>query len=49
MNNLIVVNPGGRDKIYQSLGEELTAIEPPLWTRLVAGYLIDREVSCADY
>lgn len=41
---VVVVNPGGRDKIYQSLGEELTAIEPPLWTRLVAGYLIDREV-----
>ncbi|GEK09526.1 B12-binding domain-containing radical SAM protein [Pseudoalteromonas peptidolytica] len=44
MNDLVVVNPGGRDIIYQSLGNELTAIEPPLWTRLISGYLIDRQV-----
>lgn len=43
-NNVIVVNPGGRDAIYQSLGIELTAIEPPLWTRLISGYLLDRHV-----
>lgn len=42
--NIVVVNPGGRDKIYQSLGNELTAIEPPLWVRLISGYLLDREV-----
>lgn len=41
---VIVVNPGGRDRIYQSLGNELTAIEPPLWARLISGYLIDRDV-----
>ncbi|TDO96251.1 B12-binding domain-containing radical SAM protein [Marinomonas balearica] len=43
-NRVLVVNPGGREKIYQSLGNNLTAIEPPLWTRLIAGYLLDREV-----
>jgi len=41
-NQIVVVNPGGRDVIYQSLGQTLTAIEPPLWTRLIAGYLIDK-------
>jgi len=40
--NLLLVNPGGRDRIYQSLGGELTAVEPPLWARLIAGYIADR-------
>jgi anaerobic magnesium-protoporphyrin IX monomethyl ester cyclase len=40
--DLLLVNPGGRDKIYQLLGEELTAVEPPLWCRLIAGYVRDR-------
>src|SRR5579863_3234700 len=40
--DLVLINPGGRARIYQSLGEELTAIEPPLWVRLMAGYARDR-------
>lgn len=36
--DLLLVNPGGRDKIYQDLGQELTAIEPPLWCGLIATY-----------
>ena len=40
--DLLLVNPGGREKIYQSLGGELTAVEPPLWARLVGGYIRDR-------
>jgi radical SAM superfamily enzyme YgiQ (UPF0313 family) len=43
--DLLVVNPGGRDRIYQSLGGDFTAIEPPLWARLVAGYIADRGFS----
>ncbi|WP_076410858.1 B12-binding domain-containing radical SAM protein [Shewanella sp. UCD-KL12] len=39
----LVVSPGGREAIYQSLGSELTAVEPPLWARLITGYLLDRE------
>lgn len=39
----IVVNPGGRERIYQDLGKELTAIEPPMWARLITGYLLDRQ------
>lgn len=39
----LIVTPGGRENIYQDLGIELTAIEPPLWARLIAGYLIDRD------
>ncbi len=40
--DLLLINPGGRDLIYQSLGEEFSAIEPPLWCRLIAGYVLDR-------
>jgi len=41
--DLVLVNPGGRERIYQQLGNELTAIEPPLWCRLIGGYVRDRE------
>src|ERR1700674_3667577 len=40
--DLLLINPNGRDHIYQKLGEELTAVEPPLWCRLIAGYVRDR-------
>lgn len=39
----LIVNPGGRERIYQDLGKELTAIEPPMWARLITGYLLDRQ------
>jgi anaerobic magnesium-protoporphyrin IX monomethyl ester cyclase len=40
--DLVLVNPGGREKIYQGLGGALTAVEPPLWCRLIGGYARDR-------
>ena len=40
--DLLLINPGGRETIYQGLGESLTAVEPPLWCRLIAGYCIDK-------
>ncbi len=43
--DLLLINPGGREKIYQQLGGGLTAIEPPLWCRLIAGYVLDRGFS----
>ena len=45
MTDLILINPGGRQTIYQDLGDEFTAIEPPLWCRLIAGYCSDRQHS----
>jgi len=41
--DIVLVNPGGRERIYQQLGGELTAIEPPLWCRLIAGHALDRD------
>lgn len=43
--HLLLINPGGRDLIYQDLGGDLTAVEPPLWCRLIAGYVLDRGYS----
>lgn len=43
--DILVINPGGREKVYQQLGNDLTAIEPPLWSRLIAGYVRDRGYS----
>jgi radical SAM superfamily enzyme YgiQ (UPF0313 family) len=40
--DLLLINPGGREHIYQSLGNELSAVEPPLWCRLIGGYARDR-------
>lgn len=43
--DLLLINPGGRDRIYQGLGVDLTAVEPPLWCRLIAGHILDRGYS----
>lgn len=40
--DLLLINPGGQKKVYQELGQTLTAVEPPLWCRLSAGFSIDR-------
>jgi anaerobic magnesium-protoporphyrin IX monomethyl ester cyclase len=45
--DLLLINPGGREKIYQALGNDLTAVEPPLWCRLIGGYVRDRDYRIA--
>ena len=39
--DVLLINPGGRLNIYQSLASEFTAIEPPIWVGLMASYLRD--------
>jgi radical SAM superfamily enzyme YgiQ (UPF0313 family) len=39
--DLLLINPGERATVYQSLGNDLTAIEPPLWCRLIGGHVRD--------
>src|SRR2546422_2249954 len=43
--DLMLINPGGREVIYQDLGSDVTAVESPLWCRLIAGYIADRGYS----
>ncbi|MBI2495634.1 MAG: cobalamin B12-binding domain-containing protein [Candidatus Omnitrophica bacterium] len=35
----VLINPGGRSRIYQALGLALTAIEPPVWAGLMATFV----------
>ena len=51
MLDLLVVNPAaahglvGGHPIYGDLGNDLIAVEPPLFCRLIAGYVRDRGYS----
>lgn len=40
--DLLLVNPASREYVYQSLGKELSAIEPPIWAGLMATYVRNR-------
>lgn len=37
--DLLLINPGSRFMVYQSLGSELAAIEPPVWAGLIATFV----------
>ena len=37
--DLLLVNPEGRRRAYQSLSHTLAAIEPPIWTGLIATFI----------
>jgi radical SAM superfamily enzyme YgiQ (UPF0313 family) len=37
--DLVLVNPASRKKVYQSLANELTAVEPPVWAGLMATFV----------
>jgi anaerobic magnesium-protoporphyrin IX monomethyl ester cyclase len=42
MIDILLIHPGATHGIYGALGDKLTSVEPPLWPRLIAGYLLDR-------
>ncbi|MGE5217840.1 MAG: cobalamin-dependent protein, partial [Chloroflexota bacterium] len=37
--DLLMVHPGSRRQIYQSLGNTLAAVEPPVWAGLMATFI----------
>lgn len=43
--DLLIIHPGAAHGIYGELGDDLVAIEPPLWARLIAGYVRDQGYS----
>ena len=43
--DLLVVHPGAARNIYGPLAEDFVAVEPPLWSRLIAGYAMDQDFS----
>lgn len=42
MTDVVLINPGASRTIYQNLSDDLSAIEPPTWVRMIAGWLIDK-------
>lgn len=45
MPDLVLINPAASHGIYGPLGDDLVAVEPPLWCRLIAGYIRDKGFS----
>jgi anaerobic magnesium-protoporphyrin IX monomethyl ester cyclase len=43
--DLLFINPSSRVRVYQALGSELAAIEPPVWIGLIATFMKDRGCS----
>jgi anaerobic magnesium-protoporphyrin IX monomethyl ester cyclase len=44
MNPILLINPSDRKSIYQGLADEFSAIEPPLWCRLIGSYLNGKNI-----
>jgi radical SAM superfamily enzyme YgiQ (UPF0313 family) len=47
--DVLFINPGDRTQIYQELGDEFSAIEPPVFAGLFASYLRYKGASVAIY
>ncbi|MBU0672165.1 MAG: B12-binding domain-containing radical SAM protein [Candidatus Margulisbacteria bacterium] len=45
--DVVLINPGDRKKIYQSLGDDHSSIEPPYWVAVLAAYLRQNGISVA--
>ena len=43
--DLLLIHPGSRRQIYQSLSENLAAVEPPVWAGLIATFIRNRGFS----
>ncbi|MHB1665450.1 MAG: B12-binding domain-containing radical SAM protein, partial [bacterium] len=39
MIDIVLINPGDRKQVYQDLGKDYSAIEPPFWIAVMAAYL----------
>ena len=43
--DVLLVTPPSKDKVFQGLGENLTGIEPPVWSTLLATFLQKKDIS----
>ena len=43
--DVVFINPSSRARVYQDLGRERTAVEPPLWAAMLAAYCRERSFS----
>src|ERR1041384_2409750 len=48
MPDVVLINPGNQSAVFQGLsGAGLTALEPPIWSRLIASHLRKHKISVA--
>lgn len=47
MTDIVLIHPSAARAIYQNLADDITAIEPPTWCRMIAGWLKDHGVNVA--
>lgn len=45
--DVLLINPGNLTQVYQSLGKDLSAIEPPIWAGLIAAFTRQKGFSVA--
>jgi anaerobic magnesium-protoporphyrin IX monomethyl ester cyclase len=45
--DVLLINPGNLTQVYQSLGKQLSAIEPPIWAGLIATFIRQKGFSVA--
>lgn len=43
--DIVLINPGDRKQVYQGLGEDYSAVEPPFWIAVIAAYLRNNKYS----
>jgi len=45
--DIVLINPGDRKQVYQDLGNDYSAVEPPFWIAVIAAYLRNKKYSVA--
>ncbi len=45
--DIVLINPGDKKQIYQDLGKDYSAIEPPFWIAVIAAYLRNNGIGVA--
>lgn len=47
MVDIVLINPGDRKQVYQDLGKDYSAVEPPFWVAVTAAYLRNNGIGIA--
>lgn len=45
--DIVLINPGDKKQVYQGLGEDYSAVEPPFWVAVIAAYLRNNQYRVA--
>lgn len=45
--DIVLINPGDKKQVFQGLGEDYSAVEPPFWVAVIAAYLRNNQYKVA--